>query len=106
MDSVDVHYCHKSIRSEEKKWGGVWNFDFILQKYFIYECLKVRFLVSITIWRVGGSNQRHLQTILLYLTSVLSEKSENLYKTFLEPVEPEKQGFRTNRDRKVDETQL
>ena len=50
-----------------------------------------------------GSNQRHLQTILLYLTSVLSEKSENLYKTFLEPVEPEKQGFRSNWDRQDDE---
>ena len=65
--------------------------------------LKVRFLVSITIWRVGGSNQRHLQTILLYLASVLSEKSENLYKTFLEPVELEKQGFRSNWDRQDDE---
>ena len=32
-----------------------------------------------------------------------SEKSENLYKTFLEPVEPEKQGFRSNRDRQDDE---
>ena len=69
----------------------------------VLTALKVRFLVSITIWRVGGSNQRHLQTILLYLVSVLSEKSENLYKTFLEPVEPEKQGFRSNRDRQDDE---
>ena len=53
-----------------------------------------------------GSNQRHLQTILLFLVSVLSEKSENLYQTFLEPVELEKEGFSFRNERLVIKKQI
>ena len=74
--------------------------------FFVREMyLKVSFLIGIKKTLIIGSVHVHFSINLHSTYIILISELENTYPSFLEPGKAEKHGFRTNRDRKVDETQ-